>query len=113
MSNMSHSGCSATTTEPFALRVIGDSMRPEFQDGNIIIVDPGLAPYHQAFVILDYGGEILFGQFRIEEGRHWLCYLNPAHESVELISSYTVKGVVTQRSTGRRKDLKHYHYSAS
>jgi SOS-response transcriptional repressor LexA len=26
--------------EPFALRVIGDSMAPEFQDGCIIVIDP-------------------------------------------------------------------------
>ena len=31
--------CSAS--EPFALRVIGDDMLPEFKDGHIIIIDPG------------------------------------------------------------------------
>jgi len=113
MSHISHTGCSATTTEPFALRVIGDSMQPEFHDGNIIIVDPGLPVYHLAFVVLDYGGEILFGQYRLQEGRQWLCYLNPEHESVELLSAFAVKGVITQRSTGRRKELKHYHYTTT
>ena len=33
------SNCSAS--EPFALRVVGDEMAPEFEDGHIIIVDPG------------------------------------------------------------------------
>lgn len=27
--------------EPFALRVEGESMAPEFEDGCVIIVDPG------------------------------------------------------------------------
>jgi len=31
-------GCAAS--EPFALRVLGDSMLPEFADGSIIIIDP-------------------------------------------------------------------------
>lgn len=110
---MSNSGCSAGTTEPFALRVIGDSMSPEFEDGNIIIIDPAVPAMHEAFVVIDYGGEILFGQYRIEEGRQWLHYLNPEHESVELIGKFEVKGVIIQRSTGRRKNLKHYDYSAN
>ena len=38
---MAQTGCSAEGQEPFALRVIGDSMAPEFLDGHIIVVDPG------------------------------------------------------------------------
>lgn len=85
-------------------------MAPEFNDGNIIIIDPSLPAYHEAFVVIDYGGEILFGQYRIEEDRHWLHYLNPAHDAVELIGAFECKGVIIQRSTGRRKDLKHYAF---
>ena len=105
---MSQSGCTSETTEPFALRVVGDSMTPEFNDGNIIIVDPGLPAYQGAFVVVDFGGEILFGQYRFEEQRHWLYYLNRKHEPVELLGKYEFKGVIVQRSTGRRKELKHY-----
>ena len=110
---MKSSGCSADTTEPYALRVVGDSMVPEFTDGNIIIIDPALPVHHEAFVVIDYGGEILFGQYRIEEGRHWLHYLNPTHDPLELIGKFECKGVIIQRSTGRRKDLKHYEYPVS
>lgn len=108
---MKTSGCSAETTEPFALRVIGNSMSPEFEDGHIIIIDPAVPVCQEAFVVIDYGGEILFGQYRKDEGRQWLCYLSDEHESIELISSFDLKGVVIQRSTGRRKDLKHYTYN--
>jgi len=110
---MTTTGCSAETTEPYALRVMGDSMLPEFGDGHIIIVDPGVPICHEAFVVIDYSDEILFGQYRVDEGRQWLCYLNPEHEAVELISAFDVKGVVIQRSTGRRRDLKHYDYTNS
>lgn len=107
----STSGCSAETTEPYALRVMGDSMSPEFEDGHIIIIDPGVPVSHEAFTVVDYGGEILFGQYREDENRQWIVYLNPKHEPVELISNFDVKGVVIQRSTGRRKELKHYDYT--
>lgn len=107
---MSHTGCSADTTEPFALRVVGDSMSPEFNDGNIIIIDPSLPAIHEAFVVIDYGGEILFGQYLVEENRHWLHYLNPAHDPVELIGKFDCKGAIVQRSTGRRRELKRYDY---
>ena len=86
-------------------------MSPEFEDGNIIIIDPAVPACPDAFVVVDYGGEILFGQYHVSEGRIWIHYLNPAHEPIELISRFEVKGVVIQRSTGRRKDLKHYDYT--
>ena len=31
---------SCSSLEPYALRVLGDSMEPEFADGCVIIVDP-------------------------------------------------------------------------
>ncbi len=110
---MQTSGCSAEDSEPFALRVMGDSMLPEFTDGHIILVDPGLNLRHGVFAVLEYNGELLFGQYRREGEQQWLHYLNPAHQSVLLHTSYEVKGVVTQRATGRRKDIKHYEYPAA
>ena len=105
---MSQSGCTADTTEPYALQVIGDSMLPEFQDGNIIIVDPGVALYDGAYAVIDYGGEIIFSQYHQRGGRKWLEHLNPDTAAIELIPPYELKGVVVQRSNGRRKYLKHY-----
>lgn len=88
-------------------------MSPEFEDGHIIIIDPAVPLCHMAFAVIDYGGEILFGQYRLDEGRQWLCYLNNENQPVELISHFETKGVVIQRSTGRRKELKHYDYTNS
>ena len=107
---MSQSGCKAETTEPYVLRVLGDSMFLEFEDGHIIIVDPGHPPCSGAFVVIDYGGEVILGQY-VEEGKHrWIKYLNEDHAPVALIPPFEFKGVVTQRVGRRRRDRKHYDY---
>jgi DNA polymerase V len=103
-------GCSSETTEPYALRVIGDSMEPEFKDGNIIIVDPAHWLVSGAYVVIDYGGEVILGQYVEEGSRKWLKYLNADHEPVELFPPYEIKGVVIQRVGRRRKERKHYEY---
>jgi len=102
-------GC--TASEPYALRVIGDSMVPEFNHGNIIIVDPAYPPCNGAFVVVDLGGEVVLGQFHAENDRTWLKYLNSDHTDLELKPPFDVKGVVIQRSSGRKKSIKHYDYN--
>ena len=101
-------GC--TAAEPFALRVIGDNMLPEFKDGQIIIVDPAYPPCHGAFVVVNYRGEFLFGQLVRDDHRQWLHYLNVDQAPIELQEPFEFTGVVIQRG-GRRKDIKHYTYS--
>lgn len=54
---------SCAELEPFALRVVGDSMAPEFLDGHVIVLDPGLPAVHGAYVVVEFGGETLFRQF--------------------------------------------------
>ena len=39
---------SCAEAEPYALRVIGDSMEPEFLEGHILIIDPAMPPQHAA-----------------------------------------------------------------
>ncbi len=99
---------SCSELEPYALRVLGDSMAPEFWDGCIIIIDPGSPARDGAYVIVDYKGECIFSQLRIESGRHYLKPLNTSHTSVDLVEPYTVRGVVIQRAGRRRAEHKHY-----
>ncbi len=99
---------SCSELEPFALRVVGDSMAPEFWDGCIIIIDPGSSARDGAYVIVEYGGEHIFSQLRIESGRHLLRPLNEQFPPVELVGPYTVRGVVIQRAGRRRSEHKHY-----
>ncbi len=100
-------GCAEA--EPYALRVLGDSMEPEFADGSIIIVDPAMPPQSGAYVVIDYRGETTFRQFVVEEGRKLLKALNPAYPAVEMVERYSIRGVVVQRAGRRRKDHKSYY----
>jgi len=109
-SGSSGGGCTAGVTEPYALRVIGESMSPEFHDGNIVIIDPGHALVNGAFVVVDYGGEVMFGLYALEGERRWLRFLNPDLTPVELNPPFEFKGVVIQRVGRRRRDRKHYEY---
>lgn len=110
--SMSQAGCSAEGSEPFALRVIGSSMEPEFSDGNIIIVDPAHPVMSGVFAVVENGPEeVVFGQYFEGELHSWIEYLNPDFESPELASGFRIKGIITQRNGRRRKDTKHYTYT--
>ena len=108
---MSQTGCSAEGLEPFALRVIGDSMEPEFQDGHIILVDPGFPLLEGAYAVIKNNGEFIFGQYSKDDSGGWIRYLNPDFEAVKLGTDFEVKGIITQRNGRKRKDVKHYDYS--
>lgn len=104
---MNQTGCSAA--ESYALRVIGDSMEPEFNDGHIIIVDPGMPAADGAFVVVDYDGDTTLRQIKIDGTRRHLEPLNENYESVEITGPCHIRGVVIQRATpGRRRESKHY-----
>ena len=108
---MSQTGCSAEGLEPFALRVIGDSMEPEFVDGHIIMVDPGFPLLNGVYTVVKSNGEFIFGQYFQDGSGNWIRYLNPEFEPVKLETGFEVKGVVTQRNGRKRKDIKRYDYS--
>ncbi len=101
-------GCSAA--EPYALRVIGDSMEPEFRDGHIIIIDPGMPVVDGMFVIVDYDDDTTFRQYKVDNGVKYLNALNDAYPRQELSGPFRVRGVVIQRSGRRRDGVKHYEY---
>lgn len=103
---MTQSGCSEL--EPYALRVLGDSMAPEFPEGCVVIVDPGAAPRDGAYVIVEYAGDIFFRQLVFEGERRFLRAVNPKYGSFELTPPYTIRGAVAQRAGRRRADRKHY-----
>ena len=108
---MSQTGCSAEGMEPFALRVIGDSMEPEFQDGHIIIVDPGFPLLNGVYAVIRNNDEYIFGQYFSDDSGSWIRYLNPDFDDVKLEAGFKVKGIVTQRNGRKRKDIKHYDYT--
>lgn len=49
----------------FALRVIGDSMEPDFKEGDIVIIDPEIEPAPGEFVVASNGShEATFKKYR-------------------------------------------------
>jgi phage repressor protein C with HTH and peptisase S24 domain len=99
---------SCSTLEPYALRVLGDSMEPEFADGCVIIVDPGHALRDGSYVVVEYAGDVFFRQLVIDGERRILKALNPKYGSFELMPPYTIRGGVVQRVGRRRAERKHY-----
>jgi SOS-response transcriptional repressor LexA len=99
---------SCSESEPYALRVLGDSMLPEFKEGVIIIIDPAGAIRDGSYVTANHNGELIFRQLRIQDDKYYLQPLNDLYDTVEINSLDDVTGVTTQQAGRRRKDRKHY-----
>jgi SOS-response transcriptional repressor LexA len=101
------SNCSAS--EPFALRVIGDDMAPEFVDGNIIIVDPGGKLSSGCYVVARHQDEMIFRQLNIDQGVYSLRALDTSLAEITLLKGVEdIVGVISQRSGKRRSEHKRY-----
>lgn len=81
----------------FALRVTGDSMEPEFVEGEIIIVEPDLDAVHKDFVIAKNGGDATFKQLWKEAGEWMLKPLNERYPIKPLGDSHII-GVVREKT---------------
>ena len=104
---MNDSQCAGS--ESFALRVIGSDMAPEFEDGHIIIVDPGGIVSSGCFVVAKMEDEYLFRQLEIVENSYRLSALQPDIAEIVLPGGADdIIGVITQRSGRRRSQHKHY-----
>lgn len=102
-------GCSSS--EPFALQVIDDSMEPEFKQGVIIVIDSQGHVQSGSYVIAEIESGYIFRRLFIEEGKHILRAVKEGHEEIVLSGLEQVKGVIIQQSapTGKRKDRVHYY----
>ncbi len=99
-----HSQCGAS--EPFALRVIGDDMAPEFCDGHIVVIDPGGLVVDGCYVIARSGEETILRQLQVKNGKYYLfCKPGIPVEETELLY---ILGVVSQKAGRRRRDRKRY-----
>ena len=101
------SSCGAS--EPFALRVIGNDMAPEFEDGHIIVIDPGGHVKDGCYVVASTNDEYIFRQLFIEDGRFVLRASKPGLDEIDLPGGLNdIVGVISQRSGRRRKEHKRY-----
>jgi SOS-response transcriptional repressor LexA len=101
------SACSEA--EAFALMVLGDSMAPEFVEGDIVIIEPEGLAGDGSFVLAQTDGEWIFRQLA-QAGPCWeLRPLNPAYPATVIPDLTCVRGVIIQKSKpGRRKASKRY-----
>ena len=86
-----------------ATKVSGDSMQPDYQDGDILyLVDKGLTTYNGDLAVIAYGDRSYFKKIDTENGRLRLVSLNDKYEDIILdfppvedthIKIYAVVGV--------------------
>jgi DNA polymerase V len=98
-----------SSAEPFALMVLGDSMEPEFVEGDVILIEPEGLATDGSFVLAQLAGEWTFRQLA-KCGTGWrLQALNPAYPAADIPDLDSVKGVIIQKSKpGRRRATKRY-----
>ena len=98
---MADSSCSVL--EPYALRVLGDSMEPEFADGCVIIIDPGYAPRDGSYVVVEFAGDVFFRQLVCDGERRFLKPLNRYPSRLSMIQV-----VVPRRASSIRRPLRNF-----
>jgi SOS-response transcriptional repressor LexA len=84
----------------FALKVIGDSMEPEFYEGDIIVVNPHLKQEHNDYIVVaSHEGEATFKQLKKYGKKRILHPLNPKYPDIELDKEveYRIIGVVVEK----------------
>jgi SOS-response transcriptional repressor LexA len=95
--------------ESFALLVLGDSMAPEFVEGEVIVVEPDGLASDGSYVVAQVDGEWTMRQLVADAGSWKLRALNPAYAETALIDLSQLRGVVIQKSLpGNRRTRKRY-----
>lgn len=103
------SNCSGN--ELVALMVLGDSMEPEFAEGEILVIEMGMPATDGSFVVAEVAPEdFIFRQLKRDENGGWLLRaLNPACPDAAIADLAGIKGVVThKKKPGSRKSVKYY-----
>ena len=99
------------STRSFALRIKGDSMLPEFREGDIILVDPAVEPLPGDFVVAKNGeNEATFKKYRprgINERGEKVFLLTPLNDDYESMQSditpIKIIGTMIEHRRFRRK----------
>nr|CRH06266.1 putative HTH-type transcriptional regulator for conjugative element [Candidatus Magnetococcus massalia] len=79
----------------FGLKISGDSMSPEFSEGDVIVVDPEMEAKHNHFVVvyLPHENDVTFKQLTIDGGRRYLKPANPRYPIIPMDEDARVCGV--------------------
>ncbi len=104
---MESSACAGA--EPYALMVLGDSMLPEFIEGEIIVVEPEGLAKDGSYVVAWANEEYIFRQIVLHPDGWMLKPLNPIYPNIPVEGLSVVKGVVIMKKMpGKRKEQKAY-----
>lgn len=90
----------------FALRIKGDSMEPEFREGDTVIIDPAVYPNPGEFVVAKNGSlEATFKKYRSKaDGGFELVPLNPDYPILDsAVNKVTIIGTMIEHRIHRRK----------
>lgn len=103
-------GSNCSGNELVALMVLGDSMQPEFIEGEILVIEMGAPASDGSFVVGTANEEFIFRQLKRSNQGGWLLHaLNPAYPDIAISGLETIKGVVThKKKPGSRKSVKYY-----
>ena len=95
--------------EPYALMVLGDSMLPEFNEGEIIVIEPEGVARDGSYVIAFTNEEYIFRQL-IQHPEGWMLKpLNPVYPNIPIDNLDVVKGVIIlKKKPGKRSEQKAY-----
>jgi len=95
--------------EPYALMVLGDSMLPEFNEGEIIVIEPEGVARDGSFVIAYTNDEYIFRQL-VNHPEGWMLKpLNPLYPNIPIDSLDVVKGIIVlKKKPGKRAEQKSY-----
>ena len=110
-----------SSSEPFALQVIGDSMEPEFPNGCIVVIEPAGRCRHGMYIMALVEGVRWFRRYLKDDSCEHLIALNDIYPPINLRGlNWQVEGIIVQRnlrrSAGRslsktkRRNVKHYDY---
>ena len=95
--------------EPYALMVLGDSMLPEFAEGDIVVVEPEGLALSGSFVVAVHAGEHILRQLVCHDVQWFLHPLNPRYADAPIAGLAVVRGVVIQKSVpGSRRAARRY-----
>ncbi len=96
-------------SEPYALMVLGDSMLPEFEEGEIIVVEPSGLVKDGSYVIAYVNDEYIFRQIVKRDDGWMLKPLNPLYENIPIDGIGVATGVVIMKKRpGKRSEQKRY-----
>lgn len=101
---------SCASGEPYALMVLGDSMLPEFEEGEIIVVEPEGLAKDGSYVVAWANEEYIFRQL-VQHADGWMLKpLNSLYPNIPIDDpKQAVKGVVImKKKPGKRKEQKSY-----